>query len=195
SPAADLRALLNYLDVGTATILGLSLGGGVALDIALSYPEITRTLILVDAMVNGWAWSSEWNEQVGSVWKAGRDVGVAVAKERWLALPLFRPARQKPEVARRLAGMVSDYSGWHWHNHDPQQRLQPPTMLRLGSISAPTVIIVGEWDVPDFRAMADTFERGIPDSRKVIMSGVGHMANMEDPEQFNDIVREFLDAC
>jgi pimeloyl-ACP methyl ester carboxylesterase len=195
TPAADLKALLEYLDIGMATVLGLSLGGGVALDFALSYPELTRSLVLVDAMVDGWAWSSAWNEQAGAVWTAGKDWGVAIAKERWLALPLFRPAQQKPDVGRRLARMVSDYSGWHWHNDDPRQRLQPSTLPRLGSITAPTLIIVGERDEPDFRLMADTFERGIPASQKVIMSGVGHMANMEDPEQFNAIVRHFLDTC
>ena len=195
TPAADLKALLEYLHIGTAAILGLSLGGGVALDFAVSYPESTRALILVDAAVDGWEWSSEWNEQAGAVWTAGRESGSAAAKERWLAHPLFRPARQKPEVARRLAHMVADYSGWHWLNKDPQQRPRPPTMQRLACITAPTLIVVGEQDVADFRAMADAFEQDIPHSRKVVMPGVGHMANMEDPERFNAIVGDFLDAC
>jgi pimeloyl-ACP methyl ester carboxylesterase len=193
TPSADLKALLEYLGIGKAAIIGLSLGGGVALDFALSYPELTRSLILVSAMVEGWAWSPACDAEVVPVWTAGRDLGVAVAKERWLAHPLFLPALQQPEVARRLSRMVDDYSGWHWQNDDPRQRLQPPAMQRLGSITAPTLIILGEHDVPDFQAMAATFERDIPGSRKVTMSGVGHMANMEDPKQFNALVRQFLD--
>lgn len=192
TPAADLKALLESLDVSPAAILGLSLGGGVALTFALLYPELTRALILVDAMIDGWGWSSEWNEQTGAVWTAGRTEGVAVAKERWLSLPLFRPALEHPTVARRLSQMVADYSGWHWHNRDPQQRLVPPPIERLSSMMAPTLVIVGERDVPDFRAMADTLERGISGSRKVIMPGVGHMASMEDPARFNTIVSQFL---
>lgn len=193
TPAADLKALLEYLGLGRATILGLSLGGGVALTFALSYPEATRSLILVDAMIDGWDWSSAWNEQAGAVWTAGKESGVARAKERWLALPLFQPARQQPDIARLLSRMVSDYSGWHWHNDDPQQPPHPPTILRLGSIGAPTLILVGERDVPDFRAMADTLKRGVAHSQHIILPGVGHLSNMEDSTQFNAIVRRFLD--
>ncbi|MGH2343636.1 MAG: alpha/beta fold hydrolase, partial [Chloroflexota bacterium] len=195
TPAADLKALLEFLRIGSAAILGLSLGGGVALDFAVNYPELTRSLILVDAMVAGWAWSAEWTEQNRAVWTAARESGTAAAKERWLAHPLFRSARQKPEVALRLARMVADYSGWHWHNKDPQERLRPPTMQRLTDITAPTLIVVGERDIADFRAMADAFAQDIPHSRKVVMPGVGHMANMEDPERFNALVRRFLDEC
>jgi 3-oxoadipate enol-lactonase len=193
APADDLKALLEYLDVGPPAIVGLSAGGGVALSFALSYPELTRSLILAGSVIDGWEWSSEWNEQTRAVWAVARESGLAAAKERWLDLPLFRPAQEKPEAARRLSEMVSDYSGWHWLNHDPQQQLQVPTLERLGSIAVSTLIVVGERDVPDFRAMADTLERGIDGSRKVIMPGVGHMAAMEDPEQFNALVRIFLD--
>jgi 3-oxoadipate enol-lactonase len=195
TPAADLKALLEYLLIDSAAILGLSLGGGVALDFAVNYPESTRALILVDAMVDGWAWSAEWTEESRAVWMAARESGTASAKERWLAHPLFRPARQKPDVARRLARMVADYSGWHWHNKDPRQHPRPSTMQRLAGITAPTLIMVGEQDVADFRALADAFARDIPHSRKVVMPGVGHMANLEDPEQFNALVRNFLDDC
>jgi len=193
SPAADLKALLDYLHIDTATIIGLSLGGGVALDFALSYPDSTSALVLVDAMVDGWDWSSAWNESVGAVWATGRESGIAAAKEQWLALPLFQPALQQPEAGRRLKQMVSDYSGWHWRNKDPQQRLHPSTLQRLADITAPTLIVIGERDEPDFRAMADVFAQAIPHSRKVVMPGVGHMTNMEDPARFNAIVGDFLD--
>ncbi len=195
SPAGDLKALLEYLRIDTATILGLSLGGGVALDFAVTYPESTDALILVDAMVDGWKWSAEWTDQARAVWAAARESGIAAAKERWLAHPLFQPARQHPEAVRRLNEMVADYSGWHWRNKDPQERLGPSTFQRLAEITAPTLIVVGDQDVADFRAMAAAFAREIPHNRKVIMPGVGHMANLEDPERFNALVGDFLDGC
>jgi pimeloyl-ACP methyl ester carboxylesterase len=193
TPAGDLKALLEYLRIDRAAIVGLSLGGGVALDFAVGYPEATSALILVDAMVDGWDWSAEWNEQARAVWAAARQSGIAAAKERWLAHPLFRPGRQKPEITCRLERMVDNYSGWHWRNKDSQQPAQPPTVQRLGDITAPTLVVVGEEDVVDFRAMADLFARDIPRSRKVTMPGVGHMPNLEDPERFNAIVGDFLD--
>jgi 3-oxoadipate enol-lactonase len=192
TPAGDLKALLEYLRIDQAAIVGLSLGGGVALDFAVRYPEATSALILVGAMVAGWDWSTEWIEQARAVWAAARQSGISAAKERWLAHPLLEPARQKPEVGRRVERMVDAYSGWHWRNKDSQQPSQPPTMRRLAGITAPTLIVVGEQDIADFRAMADLFARDIPHSRKVIMPGVGHMVNMEDPERFNAIVGDFL---
>ncbi|MDA1095508.1 MAG: alpha/beta hydrolase, partial [Acidobacteria bacterium] len=57
---------------------------------------------------------------------------------------------------------------------------------------APTLVIVGEHDLPDFRATADAMADGIPGARKVVMNGVGHMSNMEDPAGFNSILVGFL---
>lgn len=193
SAAGDLKALLEYLDLDTAAILGLSLGGGVAVDFALTYPDTTRSLILVDAIVGGWEWSSGWNEQVGAVWSAGKKLGVEAAKERWLGLPVFMPALEQSKVAHSLTRMVSEYSGWHWIHHDPQQHLKPPAIQRLGSITAPTLIILGERDESDFQAMAVAYQKGIPHAERVTILGVGHMANMEAVERFNDIVLRFLD--
>jgi pimeloyl-ACP methyl ester carboxylesterase len=193
SAAGDLKALLDYVGVDTAAIIGLSLGGGVAVDFALTYPDRTRALILADGVVGGWEWSSGWNERVGAVWSAGRESGIEAAKERWLALPLFVPAQEQPNVARLLRVMVSDYSGWHWLRQDSQQYLDPPALQRLGSVTAPTLIILGERDAPDFHAIAAAFQRSIPGAESVTIPGVGHMVNMEAIEQFNDIVLRFLD--
>jgi pimeloyl-ACP methyl ester carboxylesterase len=88
--------------------------------------------------------------------------------------------------------MVSDYSGWHWKNRDPGRPFKPPAIQRLGDIRAPTLIVVGELDTPDFRTIAETLERGIPGATKVTVRGVGHLVNLEAPDRFNEIVMEFL---
>jgi len=62
----------------------------------------------------------------------------------------------------------------------------------IDTIKIPTLIIIGERDLPDLHGMADTLKRGIPGAKKIVMSDVGHMVNMEDPERFNEIVLEFL---
>src|SRR5437764_10880073 len=82
SAPGDLKALLEYLGVGEAVIVGLSMGGGVAMSFALTYPEATRALILVDSVLGGWEWSDGWNECAGAVWETGRELGVAAARER-----------------------------------------------------------------------------------------------------------------
>jgi pimeloyl-ACP methyl ester carboxylesterase len=97
-------------------------------------------------------------------------------------------------VAARLWQMVGDYSGWHWGNRDPQRGHDPPAAERLREIGVPTLVILGEKDLPDFHAIAKGIADDVPDARKVILPGVGHMANMEAPERFNAEALDFLAA-
>jgi pimeloyl-ACP methyl ester carboxylesterase len=187
----DLHALLTHLGIAHAHILGLSLGGGVAIDFAVTYPYATTTLIPVDAALLG---GYEWIEgrPSSAVIAQAQQAGLAAAKTFWLHHPLFVPAHAQPAVATRLAQMVADYSGWHLLHTDPVQGLNPPASQHLGTITAPTLVIVGERDVVDFQRSADILAEQIAGATKVIMPGVGHMANMEDPTRFNEIVLEFL---
>ncbi|HEY8293439.1 MAG TPA: alpha/beta hydrolase, partial [Thermomicrobiales bacterium] len=68
----------------------------------------------------------------------------------------------------------------------------PPAAERLREVTAPTLVVLGERDLPDFHAIADRIARDVPDARKIILPGVGHMANMEAPERFNGAVLDFL---
>jgi pimeloyl-ACP methyl ester carboxylesterase len=95
-------------------------------------------------------------------------------------------------VASHIVKIVSDYSGWHWVNTNSRTLLDPPAIERLEEIHVPTLIIVGERDLPDFHKIADTLGRTIRNARKVTLQGVGHMSNMEAPEKFNEAVLNFL---
>jgi pimeloyl-ACP methyl ester carboxylesterase len=189
----DLAALLDHLGVDRAHIIGLSMGGGIATDFAATYPERTRTLVAVDAAVNGYHWSADWDADITPVWEAGRAGDLVTAKQRWLAHPLFTPALEQPAVAADLGLIVGDYSGWHWLDRgNGQQSPQPPVFHRLETIAAPTLIVIGERDLPDFHACGEAMARRMPDARLVIIPGAGHMANMENPTAFNEHVLRFL---
>ena len=94
-------------------------------------------------------------------------------------------------MATRLVQIISDYSGWHFVNSDPGRALDPPAAQRLHKIGAPTLIIVGEHDLPDAHMIAATLEQ-IRNAHKVVLPGVGHMANMENSAEFNQAVLNFL---
>lgn len=190
--ADDLAALLDHLNISRVAICGLSLGGEIAIDFTLASPDRVLALIAVDAVVGGHRWSEEWRARSGHVWKTARTEGVIAAKAVWLDMPIFTPAREQPAVATQLNQMVADYSGWHWTNRDPHRRSDPPAIERLRTIGAPTLVIVGERDTPDFRMIADHIAREVPGARKIVLSSVGHMANMEAPDQFNADVQDFL---
>jgi pimeloyl-ACP methyl ester carboxylesterase len=72
------------------------------------------------------------------------------------------------------------------------RRLDPPAISRLAEITAPTLVIVGDADMPDMPAIADLLTTGIVDAQQAIIPAVAHMVNMEHPAEFNRLVLDFL---
>jgi pimeloyl-ACP methyl ester carboxylesterase len=192
SSVDDLKGLLDILDHRSAHVVGLSMGGGIATSFAAVYPEATLSLVPVDSNLWGFRFTDDWNAFFSGLGPIAARQGVDAAKEVWLSHPLFGPANERPVVASRLKAIVGDWSGWHLLNEDGERGLNPPTTERLGDVNAPTLVVLGDRDVTDFHVIADRLSREIPNARKVILPGVGHMSNMEDPETFNRIVLAFL---
>jgi pimeloyl-ACP methyl ester carboxylesterase len=185
--ADDLAALLDHLQIERAHVMGLSLGGGIALDFACLHPDRLIDLVLVDSAMGGYPWTTSFNVK--------RDANdLDGYKRNWLAHGLFAPALKIPDVASRLRQIIGDYSGWHWLNKD-SDRFPPPSVFeRLEGITASTLAVLGEWDLPDFHAIADAIASRMPNARKVVIAGAGHMSNMEQPNVFNSAVLNFLRA-
>lgn len=192
SHAGDLHALLSHLGIAHASVVGLSMGGRVAIEFALMYPEAVDSLVLVDAAVWGFDYSPEVSATLDALFTLGRSGRLADAKMGWIADPLFAYSATVPGVAARLAEMVTEYRGWGLLNDDPHEAFEPPPIQRLGEIAAPTLVIVGEHDLPDFHAMARVLGTAIPNARTVTLPHAGHMANMDAPVAFNDLVLDFL---
>ena len=199
SHADDLRALLDHLGITKTHVIGLSMGGRVAVNFTVEYPERTVSLITVDTVLGGFTYSEEWSAFLGMLFSKARQSGVETSKELFLNSGLFQPALENPEVTSRLAEMVLSYSGWNLLNPPgPEISLEIPAAKQLNKIDVPTLVIVGERDLQDFRDIADALECGIPKATKVIIPGVGHISNMEAPEKFNEVVLSFLseiNAC
>ena len=184
----DLYALLQHFNLQKAHLIGLSMGGRVVTDFALTYPEAVQSLVLVDAVIHGHKTKYFSYDAISAAAKESP----AAANEAWLAHDLFAPARRNPAVAAHLSRIVGNYSGWHWVNKNPWTPIDPPSVTQLHKITAPTLVIVGEEDLRDFLDMSDILHEQIPGAKKIVMPGVGHMSNMENPEAFNRLVRNFI---
>jgi pimeloyl-ACP methyl ester carboxylesterase len=90
--------------------------------------------------------------------------------------------------------MVTDYTWWSARNPGLNRPLQPPAVGRLAEISAPTLVVVGDRERPSIAASCEALAATIPNARLVVLRGVGHMSNMEDPQAFNTAVLDFLDT-
>jgi 3-oxoadipate enol-lactonase len=119
--------------------------------------------------------------------------GVQAGRVAWLAHPLFATARQQPGLAASLADMVAGYLGQHWLGLDPHQEVAPEPFDALEQVAVPTLVAVGDRDVPGFREMSAVLARRIPGAEYRVIAGAGHMANMEQPAAVNELLAGFLD--
>lgn len=185
----DLVALLDHVGLPKAHLVGLSLGGRVAIDTAIAHPTRVASLVPVDTVLQGYKWTSD---DAGYIWKAAAELGVATAKQLWLEHPYFTPARRNPDVAYRLGNIIREYSGWHFVNQDPWRPLNPSALDQLHTITSPTKVLVGEKDLEDFHLITSVIKSKVQGSTSEVIADAGHMCNMEQPELFNKAVLSFL---
>jgi len=176
----DLAALLD----GPAAVVGNSLGGRVALQLALARPDLVERLLLVSPGLPGHDWSPEvracWEAEEEVVERGDLDAATEVCVEFW-AQPHVRDA-VRPMQRRALELQVGA--------PEPQER--PGPAIEPAAVRCPTLIAVGEDDVRDFHEIGARLAREIPGARLVTIAGAGHLPNLETPEAFDRLLLEFL---
>jgi len=172
----DLHAMMEKLGIEKACIVGVSLGGSLAVEFALTYPERLTGLVLAGSTLRGYPFSDDYIKEFLYYRKIARREGVAVAQAKTLGNPLLESISKKPALFAPVKAMIRDYSGFHWLKHDPHRVFYPPVMKRLSEVTCPVQIVVGQRDIPDIRAIAERLGREIKQARKVVIPDVGHMA-------------------
>ncbi len=197
STSRDLHGLLTALGITRAHVVGLSIGGGIAIDFTLQHPEMVSALVLAASGLGGTQPSAEMQRADADVdatlERDGIDAAVEAENRLWVDGPKRTPNQVDPTVRAR----VTEMNGALYRLPEvdaPRERLDPPAVGRLGEIHAPTLVIVGDGDVPDVIETADALEQGIAGARKVVFPDVAHMVNMERSAEFNRVALDFLDA-
>ncbi len=186
----DLNTLLEFLGIDQPVILiGLSMGARIVANFSLTYPQKARSVIFVDAAIDGYAFK---DFDLSYIYTAGKELGPLEANRMWLAHPIFEASRNIAIVFEKLAEQVLSYSGWHWINKNPIKILAPPAIEQLQKIKLPALILIGQWDIPDFKELARVLNNQIEGSFLIEISGAGHMSNMEKPDLVNDLINQFL---
>lgn len=181
--ADDLHAVLQHLGVGQAHIVGLSMGGRIATDFAIAYPEMVASLSLLDSSLEGYKNEVDWDVHA-------KEQGIERAKENWLLHEVFVLAQKQPAVVAALRTIVAGYSGWHWLHVDPL--IRSDTRNRLHEINKPTLIVVGRHDLQYFHNIAAVLADGIAHSQTVVVPNAGHMVSMEAPKKVNQLLADFI---
>lgn len=185
--AADLGALLDRLGLADCTLVGCSMGGRIALNFTLRWPQRVTSLFLSGTDVGGYRFEIGWDVSV--------DGGLDAARAEWLEHPIFRTARRVPEAWTLIRAMVASYSGWHWLHDDPREPADTDTLARLGDLAVPATVLVGAEDLADFHTIAALLERRMRDARTLVVPGVGHLVNLEAADEFNAALTRHLDEC
>jgi pimeloyl-ACP methyl ester carboxylesterase len=192
--ADDLAALLDYLKVKTAHVVGLSLGGRIAVDFALAHPKRVISLALAGPGLTGFEppGAAESDARMWNTVKAARDDGPDKATDLWLKDPFMAPAMEQPRLAARLRRLAGENAHCWLSNPLLQRSPKPAAAKRLDEVKAPTLLILGDRDVPEIKATVEALEKGVSGSKKVVIKGAGHMVNMEKPEEFHKALLAFL---
>jgi pimeloyl-ACP methyl ester carboxylesterase len=196
--AAEVAALLDSLAIAHAALVGCSVGGRVALELAVARPELVSALVLVGAGLPGWAWSEEV-EAYGAaedeaVSRGDLDAATELNLRIWVDGPVRTPADVDPGVRAAVGAMerrALELQAPHWETVT-EEPLVSDLADRLGQVRARTLVLVGEHDVSDVHRLADLLAGSIPDARSAPIPGAAHVPNLEQPEAFDALVLPFL---
>jgi len=191
SHVKDLKSLLKFLEVDNLHIIGISLGGMIAIDFAIEYPEKVSSLILTSTIPFGFQnKDDELTKMTLAIYKTAHQNNVEQAVEMWLCHPVFATIRTRTK--QKIKQMLIDNSKAWTLPTDHVIWSTPPAIERLSKIKASTLIIVGDKDVPDVLDAANVLEDNIGVAIKMVIPNAGHHINLEKPRQFNNIVLDFL---
>lgn len=189
--AGDVASLLETLNVSRATMVGLSMGGYVALAFYRLFPLRVRSLVLADTRAQGDNEEGKQNREQQAE-KALREGMGGIADALLPKLLTTETVEKRPDVVKRLREMMvgTDPEGAAAALRGMAQRQDQTSFL--SRIIAPTLVLVGSEDAITPVADAELIHREIGGSRLRIIENAGHVSNMEQPEAFNQALLKFV---
>jgi pimeloyl-ACP methyl ester carboxylesterase len=193
--AADAARLMDALDIESAHVYGVSMGGMVAQELALRFPERVRGLVIGCSTPGGPRAVLPTVKELAAL--ALGTVGAVRKKGRpWLAAALFSDEfrREHPEQVRELL------KGFTAHRPPPHgvlahlaASIYHDTTSRLGQIQAPTLVMHGECDAMTKLENAEMMVDRIPDAELALVPGAGHAFGLEKPQLARDMLVDWFD--
>ncbi len=186
----DAVALIKALNLGACHVVGLSMGGFVAMRLAARQPKLVKSVILMEtsADIEPNAFKYRLLSLVFKYFGAApisRRIMHIMFGQKFLKDPQRKAERQEwrqmiinnpPTIVRAVHGVIE----------------RPSILAELKNIAAPTLVMVGDQDLATIPAKAEQIHSLVPNSKLVIISGAGHSASIEEPEKVNLAIDEFL---
>jgi len=167
-----------------AALVGNSFGGAVALRTAVAHPDLVPRLALVASGLPAWDWTEEMRDyfarEEAAVLADDLDAATEVNLEFWVA-PEYRD-EVRPQQRRALELQTA---------HDEPETVWPE-LAPLATLEMPVLVVVGEEDKADFRAIALHLAEEIPGAELVTVPGAGHLVGLDRPDVLNELLLDFL---
>ncbi len=190
SHAADVVGVLDAASIERALLVGASFGGLVALDLAAAHPERVAGLVLADPPLPGTAWSAEMRGFFAAEEEALEAGDLEVATE--VNVEFWLPAASEQV---RAAIREQQLNTFRLQTDEPDDSLLTEDLRgALPTLDVSTLVVTGEHDKSDFQAIADLLASTLPDARRAVVDGAGHLPSLERPEGFDAIVLPFLEG-
>ncbi|QFQ97735.1 alpha/beta hydrolase [Streptomyces phaeolivaceus] len=193
----DLAALLRHLDTGPAILIGMSMGGGTAVDTALEHPDLVRALVVSGVGTSEPEHTDPWTKD-----SVARYYGTLMSGdiEGWLEVvgeavagPYRKVDEVGPDIVRRVREMSRATAEKHTVGETDWHVPVTNTWARAATITAPTLALNGALDAPDLIAMAERLAATVAaDSHTVSIEATAHYANMERPDTFTEHLLNWL---
>ena len=194
SDIEDLKQLFAQLKIDNAILIGMSSGGGLAIDFTLKYQQNVSALILSGAVVGGYNYSSHMMTRGGRVDNLEEllaDPQKMIQYFGWEDPYQINPEniKAKEKCLELLKAFPINVDFEKFNFMKPADRT---AIKYLSEINVPTLVLVGEYDIPDVHAHSGVIDAGIKNSKREIISNSGHMIPLDQPAAFNDAVMNFL---
>ncbi|MDF2576799.1 MAG: putative hydrolase, alpha/beta fold family [Chlamydiales bacterium] len=188
--ANDCFKLLMQLRVNSSNVVGLSLGGFVALQLAIDYPYAVKSLVLINSAAN--LKPRTWNDHLKLGLRqliTNLPIPMSITA-RFIAAKLFSPINQQAQYSQAVERISANNRGIYQKMF--RAALQYDVLKRLHEIKCPTLIIVGEKDQVLPNRFALELKEEIKNSKYISLPDAGHVANIDCADKVNALIQMFL---
>ncbi len=187
--AEDAAALIEALDIGSVHFLGLSMGGMIGQQLAVSRPDLVQRLVLCNT-ASEMPTVEMWNERIAIAKRDGIEGLVANTIQRWFTSPFVQ---HSPAAVGFVEGMIRDTGADGYIACASAVRDMSQTHI-LKDIAAESLVVIGENDPACTPEQGLVLVKEISGAQKIVIAEAAHLSNIEKPVEFNRTVLDFLTA-
>lgn len=189
--AGDLRRLLDHLGIARAVIVGATLGGVTALELALAHPERVAGLVLVSTVPDT---TEEMRGRFSASAALVEEQGLEAFADGYVMMIFTAAYRERaPEEVEQWRRRLRQLSPAGYARAIRALGDRPDLSPRLGALRVPTLVVTGAEDpLPTSRPGAEALRAGIAGARLEVIEGAAHLPFIEQPEAFNRLLLDFL---